>query len=279
MKKLTEIPIPVTIALVATLITVTLLVMSGQANFASIGLLLLIGTGIGLQIHYGSVVLKRIMSVFMVVYITSFYTYFVSTLFGYVTQPFLLTLAGVTGFLATTYSKSYVYEFRSRKLWGTILAFILVIAKLTIILTGYSFWIAEIIGLNIIVIYTLLWRMWVRSYKKTKIITPHINKEDSDEKYKYIYINNRLNAENNSWLGVAFRKNRNAHPYIYSEVMKANEDNLILMLVSEANTSEVYDKGEIEINKAKQIPYIYVEAKEDTYFDEILKDIEKENVL
>lgn len=278
-KKATEIPIQITLAAIATIIMSIILLVSGQVSIAGIGLLLIIGAGIVLQIHYGKVVIRRVLSVLAVIYLASFYTYFVSAFFDYITQPFLLTLAGVSSFLSFTYSQSFTYDFRSRKLWGTILAFILVAAKMTTIISGYGFWVAELIGLNIIVMYTVIWRLWVQSSKKTKIIEPKIIKEKNDENYRYIHIENKLNAKENEWLGVDFRKNRNAYPYIYSEVMKAKEKELTLIIVSQSTTSEIYDKEIIEINKAKSIPYFYIEAQEDTYLEEILKDIEKERTL
>lgn len=276
LKSITNIPVPITIALVASLVSIFMLTLSGQADIASILLLVILGAGIGLQAHYGSIVIKRVASVFIVFYITSVYTYLVSSVIGLVTQPFLLTLAGVTLFLSTTYDKDYKYELRSRKLWGTLLAIILVIFKLSAILTGYSYLIAEFAGFNLVVIYTLLWRLWVRNSKKTKIITPNILREESDEKYKYIYISNRLDAVKNLWLGSDFIKNRNAYPYIYSESLKAKDDKLTLVIISERNNNEIYDLGEIELNKAKLINYLYMEAQDKEQVQAILGNYESE---
>ena len=276
LKSITNIPVPITIALVASLVSIFVLTLSGQADIASILLLVILGAGLGLQAHYGSIIIKRVASVFIVFYITSVYTYLVSSVIGLVTQPFLLTLAGVTLFLSTTYDKDYKYELRSRKLWGTLLAIILVIFKLSAILTGYSYLIAEFAGFNLVVIYTLLWRLWVRNSKKTKIITPNIVREESDEKYKYIYISNRLDAVKNLWLGSDFIKNRNAYPYIYSESLKAKDDNLTLVIISERNNNEIYDLGEIELNKAKLINYLYMEAQDTEQVQAILGNYESE---
>ena len=170
LKSITNMPIQITITLVALLVTIFILILNGQVDFASILLISILGVGLGLQSYYGSIVFKRIASVFIVLYTTSIYTYLVSSVIGLVTQPFLLTLAGTTLFLSATYDKNYKYELRSRKLWGTLLAMALVIFKLSVILTGYSYLIAEFAGFNLVVIYTLLWRLWVRNSKKTKII-------------------------------------------------------------------------------------------------------------
>lgn len=269
-------PIQITITLVALLVSIFVLILNGQADFASILLIIILGLGIGLQSYYGSIVFKRIASIFIVFYVTSIYTYLVSSVIGLVTQPFLLTLAGTTLFLSATYDKDYKYELRSRKLWGTLLAIALVIFKLSVILTGYSYLIAEFAGFNLVVIYTLLWRLWVRNSKKTKIITPNIVREESDEKYKYIYISNRLDAVKNLWLGSDFIKNRNAYPYIYSEALKAKDDKLTLVIISERNNNEIYDLGEIELNKAKLINYLYMEAQDTEQVQAILGNYESE---
>lgn len=276
LKSITNIPIPITIALVASLVSIFVLTLSGQVDFASILLIIILGVGLGLQSYYGSIVIKRIASIFIVFYITSVYTYLVSSVIGLVTQPFLLTLAGITLFLSTTYDKDYKYELRSRKLWGTLLAIILVIFKLSVILTGYSYLIAEFAGFNLVAIYTLLWRLWVRNSKKTRITTPNIIREESDEKYKYIYISNRLDAVKNLWLGSDFVKNRNAYPYIYSESLKAKDDKLTLVIISERNNNEIYDLGEIELNKAKLINYLYMEAQDTEQIQAILGNYESE---
>lgn len=276
LKSITNIPVPITIALVASLVSIFVLTLSGQVDLASILLIIILGVGLGLQSYYGSIVIKRIASIFIVFYITSVYTYLVSSVIGLVTQPFLLTLAGITLFLSTTYDKDYKYELRSRKLWGTLLAIILVIFKLSVILTGYSYLIAEFAGFNLVAIYTLLWRLWVRNSKKTRITTPNIIREESDEKYKYIYISNRLDAVKNLWLGSDFVKNRNAYPYIYSESLKAKDDKLTLVIISERNNNEIYDLGEIELNKAKLINYLYMEAQDTEQIQAILGNYESE---
>lgn len=276
LKSITNIPVPITIALVASLVSIFVLTLSGQVDFASILLIIILGVGLGLQSYYGSIVIKRIASIFIVFYITSVYTYLVSSVIGLVTQPFLLTLAGITLFLSTTYDKDYKYELRSRKLWGTLLAIILVIFKLSVILTGYSYLIAEFAGFNLVAIYTLLWRLWVRNSKKTRITTPNIVREESDEKYKYIYISNRLDAVKNLWLGSDFVKNRNAYPYIYSESLKAKDDKLTLVIISERNNNEIYDLGEIELNKAKLINYLYMEAQDTEQIQAVLGNYEGE---
>ena len=269
-------PVQITITLVALLVSIFVLVLNDQADFASILLTITLGAGIGLQSYYGSIVFKRIASVFIVLYTTSIYTYLVSSVIGLVTQPFLLTLAGTTLFLSATYDKNYKYELRSRKLWGTLLAIILVIFKLSVILTGFSYLIAEFAGFNLVVIYTLLWRLWVRNSKKTRIAAPKIVREESDEKYKYIYISNRLDAVKNLWLGSDFIKNRNAYPYIYSESLKAKDDKLTLVIISERNNNEIYDLGEIELNKAKLINYLYMEAQDTEQVQAILGNYESE---
>lgn len=273
-KKFTEIPVIMTAAALATISTIFLLVSNGNASPAGIGALLTLITLVGLQFHYGSVVVKRVISIFTIVYLSAFYTYIVTNTSGEITQPFLLTIAAVTGFSAFTYDKSYLYGLRSRKLWATVLAILLVTVKLTIITVGFGFWIAEFIGLNFVIIYTLLWRMWAKSSKKTKVNPPKINREEKDDKYKYIYIDGKFNSKTNSWVGEF--KNGNAYPYIYSEVMKAREENLTLVLISETSNEEIYDKGEIVINKAKHIPYIYMEDKDKLNFKEIMEDFENE---
>lgn len=274
LKKMTELPVTITAAALATLITIILLVANGTASPAGIGALLALIALVGLQFHYGSVVVKRVISIFTVVYLSAFYTYVVTNTSGEITQPFLLTIAAVTGFSAFTYDKSYLYSLRSRKLWSTILAMLLVTVKLTTITVGFGFWIAELVGLNFVVIYTLLWRMWTKSSKKTKVNPPRINREEKDDKYKYIYIDGQFNSKTNSWVGEF--KNGNAYPFIYSEVMKAREENLTLVLISETSNQDIYDKEEIILNKAKRIPYLYMEDKDQLNFKEIMEDFESE---
>lgn len=270
LSKLLDIPVPYVIAFSTTVLIFSVLIYQDSVNPLSVIGIAVVGLLLGLQMHLGPVVLKSVISGTMVLYVVSLYTYFVSTIHGYVTQPFLLSMAATTLFLAQTYDKTYNFALRSRRLWSLILTSILIIIKLFLILSGLSFWTAEAIGLNILIIYIVVWRLWINNSSYTKIINPIVSKEIIEGNYKFIHIQDRLDAVNNVWIGERFTKKANAYPYIYNEVMKAHEENLILILLSEKNTNEVYDLGEIKINNAKKIPYLYMEAKEDDYFDEII---------
>lgn len=274
--KLLNIPVPYVIAFSITTFILSVLAYKNTVNTLSVTVIAVVGLLLGLQMHLGSVVLKSVISGTIILYIVSLYTYLISSIHGYVTQPFLLSLAAVAFFLAQTYDKTYNFALRSRSLWSLVLTSTLVIIKLFLTLSGMGFWITETIGLNVLIIYIIVWRLWINNSSHTKIISPTVSKEIVEGDYKFIHIQEQLDAVNNVWIGERFTKKANAYPYIYNEVMKAHEEGLTLILLSERYTSEIYDLGEIKINNAKKIPYLYMEAKEKDYFDEIILRFTKE---
>lgn len=269
--KILSIPVPYIIAL--TITSIILVVLKTQGNITTFGIIgvIVIGLIIGLQSHLGSVVIKSAISSFVVMYVISLYTYLSIDAFGYITQPFLLSFASVTIFLAQTYSvKSHNYSLRSRALWSSILSIVLISAKSAVIISGVGYWAAEAVGLNVLVMFIFGWRLWITNSKKTKIVEPTIVKEEIQNKFRFIYIENKLNESDSKWTKGAFTSPTNAYPYIYNEVIRAREDGLLLVLVSTLDTDKYYDVGEISLNNANTIPYLYMEAKEDDYFDEIM---------
>lgn len=276
LKKILDIPIPYAIVIAVTAIILIVLTAQGQISIAAVIGIALIAALIVANIHLGSVVIKSVLASIAVVYSAAIYTDAVMSLHGKIIEPFLLTIAAVTLFLAQTYdSKRLNFGLRSRQLWSAVLAFVLTSFKLAFILSGYSFLITEVIGLNIIVIYILLWRLWIRNSKKTRISMPTITKEEVIGKFKFIYIENKLDAANYKWIGKD-EKDSNAYPYIYNEALKADEEGLSLVLVSNLSTDKFYDVKEIEINKSKVVLFMYIEAKENTYIHDALEGFAEE---
>lgn len=238
--------------------------------------LIVIGGLILLQIKLGPIVIKSIISIFMILYTTSLYVYLVSELHFYIIQPFLLTIAAITSFLAITYT-SYNLSLRSRPLWSAMLSIILVSIKAAFILSDFSYLVAEIIGLNVLVIFVVTWYYWANNSKKSKIIKPKVIKEEIINEYKYIYIEDKLNVELKTWPNNS-KKMENAYPYIYTEIMKAKENKLTTIFISSTNTDKVYDVGYVNVNKIR-IPYLYMEAKENIYVDRIISEFEREILI
>lgn len=274
--KVLNLPIPYVITFITVILISIMLSIQGSINIYGITGVLLVGILLILQLHFGSVVIKSVLATMMTLYITSLYTGLTMEIHGFIVQPFLLTISAVTAFLAQTYStKHYNFGLKSKQLGTIILVITLVSLKLSIILNGMSFWIAEVIGLNYLVIFIILWRLSANISKKTKVINPILIKENTEENFKYIYIQNRLDVINNKWLDLGSKK-QNSLPYLYSEVLKANELNKLLVIVSSFKDNQTFDVGEIEINRSKKIPYLYMESKSGKYKTEILNKFEKE---
>jgi len=267
-KRILSMPISYVVTISMFLLIVVSLFIQKRLDLLTFTILLGIGIVIVLNIYFGSVVLKTIGSSFIILYATSLYTYLVIDAHGYITQPFLFTIASATLFLALSYDNNYSSLLRSRNLWTTIVVIILVIFKSTFIMSGITYWVSELLGLNLLVVFILLWKVWINNSNKTKIINPIVIEEEKDSKFKYIYIENELDFDNKKWIGENFnKKNDSAYPYIYNETMKAHKENLALILVSKAKTIDVYDVGEISLNKNDTAFYLYTEAKNNDYFD------------
>lgn len=270
-KKILDIPIPYAVVIGVITFVLIVLTIQGEITFLFASGLVVLALFFMLQAYLGSIVLKTVFSSMIVVYCAAIYTSAVMSIHGNIIEPFLLTIAAVTLFLAQSYDKNKInYGLRSRPLWSSILVLLLVSFKLSFILSDYSFMIAEIIGLNILVIYIAIWRFWLNNSTKTKINSPKIVKEEVIEKFKFIHIESQLNAKESKWLNVD-KKKSNAYPYIYNEVLKAYEEGLHLIFISTLNTDKFYDVEEIKINKAKSIPYMYIEDKENHYLHDAIE--------
>lgn len=270
-KKVLDIPTPLVLTSSIAFVAIMALKIQGDLNILNAALIMIIGIIAGLQFHLGSVVLRSTISIIIIMYSISLYTYFTANIHGYVTEPFLLSLSSVTIFLAQSYSFKQGFALRSKALWSAVLSIILIMIKLSALFSGFSFKLTELMGLIILVIYIICWRLWIHKSKKTKIIKPIISKEEIQDNFSIVYINNKLDDINSIWIGEQFNENNNnASPYIYNKVLQSHEKNLILVLISEVDTNEIYDIGQIKINKSKILPYLYMEAKDKKYCKAII---------
>lgn len=271
--KILDVPIPYMIAASMSAIILIYLRFTGVLSVLE---LILASTALFLiasQIHYGSIVIKNVIGFAINLYLISLYTQVIISIYGLVIQPFFLSWAMFTIFLAQTYSKQRNYELRSRILWGSIMLAMLIVVKLIVVFNDLGFWIAEIIGLNFVVIFILLWRLWVNNSKKTKINEPIIIHEEMRDKFKFYYIKNQLDVQKNEW---KLTVPTNAYPWIYSEVMKAYDKKLLAVFISTSNDNNIYDLGEIKINKAVVIPYLYMEAQSEDRIIDVLENFNKD---
>lgn len=271
--KILDVPIPYMIAASMSAIILIYLRFTGVLSVLE---LILASTALFLiasQIHYGSIVIKNVIGFAINLYLISLYTQVIISIYGLVIQPFFLSWAMFTIFLAQTYSKQRNYELRSRILWGSIMLAMLIVVKLIVVFNDLGFWIAEIIGLNFVVIFILLWRLWVNNSKKTKINEPIIIHKEMRDKFKFYYIKNQLDVQKSEW---KLTVPTNAYPWIYSEVMKAYDEKLLAVFISTSNDNNIYDLGEIKINKAVVIPYLYMEAQSEDRIIDVLEKFNKD---
>ena len=278
-KKLLSIPSSIVLSAAVSLATIAFLAIQGNLDAGKAMAVSLIGAIVGMSYHYGSVVVKSAVSAFLILYLVSIYTFLVSNIYSLITQPFLLSLAAIAIFLAQTYGEPYTMGIRSRSLWSLILGITVMSIKIAFLFMGFSYWVIEALGLNILTLFISLWRLWIRNSKKTKIIEPEVVREVIDSKFRYVYISHKLNMKDKTWDKENKSSTCNAYPYIYNKVIKAYEEDVLLVIVSEADTSELYDLGEIIINKSTKIPYLYMEAKEKYYFEEIIERFTSEITL
>lgn len=266
MANILEWPITYTIPIALSTVVSIALLFDNSSNIASVFVVASIGILFALQAHFGTAIIKDIVNGFIIMYLVSLYTNLIMSIHGYVTQPFLISLACITLFLAQTYSnKNHTAGLRSRAFWCSVLTFMIVSFKIASTLSNVSYLITEIIGLVVLVVFIFSWRMWIFKSKKTKITPPTIIKSEVLESFQFVYINNQLDVSKSVWFNGEFNEEINAYPYIYNEVIKAKENNLTLILISEFTTSNIYDVGEIQLNKSTKLPYLYLEAKESNY--------------
>lgn len=276
LNKLLNTPTPYVVGIGVAFIVIIVSFVNGTLTIPSLILIAILALFIFLHIRLGYIVLKTILSLIGIVYLTAFYTNLIIAAEGLIVEPFLLTIASVSIFMFATYnSKDYTHDLRSRPFWSLIVTFILVALKMSLVISGYSFLIAEVIGMNILALIIVLWTYWVKTSKKTKIIEPEVVNVNTDENFKYIYINDRLDEKAGKWIGKP-SKLRNAKPYIYNEAMKADSEKLSLIIVSKVNTNKIYDVGEFKINKSKKVKYLYMEAKENDYVNDTLESFIEE---
>lgn len=274
-KKMLDIPIKYTIifGLIATILIV--LTVQGDITWPITIGISLITLLVVLQMDLGSIVIKTIISSIIVVYSAAIYTSAVMSLHGNIVEPFLLTIAAATLFLAQSYDKKRMYYgIRSRALWTAVLVFLLVALKLSLILSEYSFMITELVGANLLLLFIAIWRLWLHNSSKTIMIRPTIEKMEDEEKFRKIYLETKLNARNKVWLnGFLKKRQNNANAYIYHEALKAKEEGLQVIFIYTKSTSNIYDIGEIKLSKRNKIKYLYLESESGIIPPEALNDL------
>lgn len=271
-KSMLNIPTPYIFAVSTISLLVIFLLVQGNVQLSGLLGLILLGVLFYLQIKLGSIVMKSLLSGFMILYVTSLYSYLTMELHGIIVQPFLLTIATVTAFLSVTYI-SHNLSLRSRPFWSAMLAILVVSVKSAILLVGYSYLMAEVIGLNTFVIFSAIWYFWANNTNKSKLIS-HIIDEKIDDKFQYVYIDEKINVNDKKWVSTD-KKQKNAYPFIYTEVMKAIDKKLTLIIISNVSTDKTYDVGYVKYN-TNEIPYLYIEAKSDIYMNDIINQFDKE---
>lgn len=269
-KKTTSIPYQYTITIAIVMVLLALALIQGSINWTFASVIIGLGVVALLQMTIGSVIIKSILSIVAILYATAMYAGFVTSIEGSIVEPFLMTIASVTAFLASTYSKKHPeYGIRSRQLWSTVLVFCLISIKLALIVNDFGVAITELVGINITIIYIVLWIYWTRKSKKTKVIEPTKVKEEIFEDFKIIYIEEELDVNKKIWKNYLAS---NAFPYIYKESVLAKEDKKHLIIVSKAKSNRVFEMDSVKIHKSKFLHYVYLEDKDNKYLqDTILK--------
>lgn len=274
LSKLTNIQYTYTLVIAVVLIILAISLFEGTITIPFALTMVGLGVVIALQFTIGFPFFKALFSLIVILYTTSLYTSSVMNISGNIVEPFLLTLASITIFLASTYSKeNNQWSLKSRPFWSALLVFILVPVKLTMISQGFSVIVAELVGINITIVYAVLWRYWVSNSKKTRIEYPTIVEERELENFKIVFIEDDLNVEKSIWNDY---KSRNALPYIYNEVIKAHDNKKNLVLVSKYSSNKLFDMRSIKINRSKEIEYIYLQDKDGKYLDSALDNFKKE---
>lgn len=274
LKKLLDIPIKYSIifGIISTILIV--LTVKGEITIPLTIAFIVLTLFATLQMHFGSIVLKSILSTIVILYSASIYTSAVMSLHGNIVEPFLLTVAAVTLFLAQTYDKKRIYYgIRSRALWSAVLAFLLVALKLSFILSQYSFMVTELIGANLLILFIAIWRLWLHISSKTVMIQPEVVRVEDGE-YRKIVINTKLDMDNKFWLnGKLKKREKNAYAYIYNEVLLAKEAGLQVVFVYNGSSSKFYDVGEVKVSKKNKVKYLYVESKEEIVLDSAINEL------
>lgn len=274
LKKMLDIPIKYSIifGIISTILIV--LTVKGEITIPLTITFIVLTLFATLQMHFGSIVLKTILSSIVVLYSASIYTSAVMSLHGNIVEPFLLTVAAVTLFLAQTYDKKRIYYgIRSRALWSAVLAFLLVALKLSFILSQYSFMVTELIGANLLILFIAIWRLWLHISSKTVMIQPEVVRVEDGE-YRKIVINTKLDMDNKFWLnGKLKKREKNAYAYIYNEVLLAKEAGLQVVFVYNGSSSKFYDVGEVKVSKKNKVKYLYVESKEEIVPDSAINEL------
>lgn len=278
LKKILDIPIHYTLLSVFVLFSLVYLTIKNELSIPFAIGILVVASLFALQFYFGSIVIKSVISTIIIVYSASIYTTIVMSADGNIVEPFLLTIAAATLFLAQTYNKKRMYYgMRSRVFWSALLVFLLASVKMSLIMSGYSFMVTEFIGLNILIVSIALWRLWLHNSAKTSFVEPEIVKIEDKDGFRIIQINTKLNAELKIWAnGKVKKKENNAYPYIYNEVLKAKESGLNVVLVNVKKSNNIYDIGEVQTNKANKLKYLYIEAEDGKIPAKALVDFKEE---
>lgn len=241
------------IAISSIVVVLALLFISQGADLVQVAGVVGVIIYIGLYIIFRGELIKKSIAIFIIFYLVSFYTQFAVYARGYVIQPFLLSFSSITLFLGMTYGKHF--NKRSRTLWVTLFAILLILLKIILLSFEFSYLFTEIMGVNFTAITITLWLYWIANSKKTKIHEPDVISVEEVAGYRVIRVQSGLDFEKAEWID-----GRNADPYIYDEVIKADKDGFVLAIVLNKGKSRHYDEGEV-LYKRKNLKYLYLETE------------------
>lgn len=270
-KKITEVnPLFLIMGMFSLVIAVS--AYQNKFSFGEMAILIVMSGCLMLAVHYGTVVIKILMSFITVLYFISLYTQTVTEIYGYITEPFLFSLSQIFIFLAFSYRKSQ-YSLRSRPLWTAILAIFLATIKISLIISGFSLLATEVISFVLLAIFILIWAFSIDKNRKTKISPPEIKREFDLEEFHVIEIGNKFDYESLKWQGINYnKKNENSNPYIFTKLSDCHEKGQTLVLWSTNSNFNEKKILDIYFNKAKSINYIYISSKDEHYLEKTLEE-------
>lgn len=274
-KKITEVnPLFLIMGMFSLVIAVS--AYQNQFSFGEMVVLIIMASSLMLAVHYGSVVIKILMSFIAVLYFISLYTQTVTEIYGSITEPFLFSLSQIFIFLAFSYRKSQ-YSLRSRPLWTAILAIFLATIKISLIISGFSLLATEIASFVLLAMFILLWAFTIDRFKRTRIFPPKVSGEFDLGDFHVVEIKNGLDSDSMKWKGLDFNKfNNNSLPYIFTNLLSLHEDKRTLVLWDTSSDLKKNKKLDVYFNKAKSIDYLYIVSKDRRYLEESIKELTRD---
>lgn len=267
-KKITQAPTKVIITL-AVSVTLTIFGVVNDVGVGQIVSIWIVALLFIIRTYYNGDIFKFLLSVFVALYLGSFFTLLVSTSSDYIIQPFFINILVFAAFVAQTYSsKRYQVHLRSRWLWVGVLTFLFNSIRLGAYIETQKYFASELLGVSFAIGYTLLWRLWAST---TNVYVPDDVEVNEEDNFITLKTSMMLNTETLKWGVTSTGADKDGVSYLANMLSRASKEGKKLIVIT-PGSDDAFIK-ELKLKDFVDGEFIVIRSTNNEFIEDTINEI------